>query len=530
MAAIDIVEFPGTPAAASGRETAFRSVLFLHPEDVPAGHPEPPDFFVDLNLDQLFEEIAADRAEYDLGPFFRTPLRSLDAIHYRHEVMRDVEAAEVRACLDAFAAAMQSMRRRLETADKLHYQRQRQRWLLAAAETYCDAVDRLSESLAGIGLSSRGLIAFRLYLRTYTNSERYLRLRNEVREAAAALSDVQFNMLVQDNRIRVRKYAGEADYSKDVLATFDRFKQGKAQDYSTKFKTYNDMNHVKAAVLDMVARLFPHPFGLLSAFVASHAGYLDETIARFDREIQFYIAWQEAFGRLRKSGLQFCYPKISTREKAMSAHSTFDAALAFKLLRDGKTVITNDFHLAGRERVIVVSGPNQGGKTTFARMFGQLHYLARLGCQVPGREARLFLFDRLFTHFERGEAVENRRGKLQDDLVRIHRILGDATPASIVIMNEIFTSTSLKDAVFLSRKVLEKVLALDALCVCVTFIDELASLSDKTVSMVSTVYPDNPAERTFKIVRRPADGRAYAMAIARKYRLTYDDLARRLAP
>src|SRR5271165_2413454 len=272
------------------------------------------------------------------------------------------------------------------------------------------------------------------------------------------------------------------------------------------------MNSVEEKVLDFVALLYPEIFSELDRYCTDNRNYLDERIGRFDREIQFYISYLEYVARFRQAGLKFCYPQISDTRQEVRDYEAFDLALAHKLIREQSSIVCNDFYLENKERIFIVSGPNQGGKTTFARTFGQLHYLATLGCLVPGREAKLFLFDKLFTHFEKEENIKNLRGKLEDDLFRIH---------------ESFTSTSLRDAIFLSKKVLETIIELDLLCVCVTFIDELSWLSEKTVSMVSTVVPENPASRTFKVLRRPADGLAYAISIAEKYRLTYRSLKER---
>lgn len=108
-------------------------------------------------------------------------------------------------------------------------------------------------------------------------------------------------------------------------------------------------------------------------------------------------------------------------------------------------------------------------------------------------------------------------------------MLEQATEDSVVVMNESFGSTTLRDALFVGERVLDRMTALGLLGVYVTFVDELASLNQACVSMVGGVVPDHPAERTYQIVRKPADGLAYAAAIAGKYGLSYRQLKDRLA-
>jgi DNA mismatch repair ATPase MutS len=508
---------------------AFHSILFERIEDsITKETLEAPVFFLDLNLDQIIDAITAGRQEYNLKPFFYTSLNDIEAIKYRHEIMRDLENNVLFEHIKSFAQKMRAIREHLAQADKLHYKYQKQRWFLDAVEIYCDAVNCLVHDLSLVDLKSRGFLAFREYLTNYAQSGRFMSLLAETKKLKADLSSVKYCLIIKDNGITVRKYESEIDYSADVEKTFEKFKQGAVKDYRVKFLTGPDMNHVQAKVLDLVAQLYPDIFLNLDNYCVKNGNYLDEAIGVFDREIQFYIAYMEHIALFKRTGLKFCYPQMSNISKEVHDCEGFDLALAYKLINRNSSIVCNDFYLKNKERVVVVSGPNQGGKTTFARAFGQLHYLASIGCPVPGREAQLFLFDRLFTHFEKEENIKNLRGKLQDDLVRIYNILNQSTSTSIIIINEIFTSTTLKDAVVLGKKIMEKIIQLDLLCVCVSFIDELASLSEKTVSMVSTVFPENPALRTYKIVRNPADGLAYAISIAEKYRLTYDCLKERI--
>jgi DNA mismatch repair ATPase MutS len=506
----------------------FQSILFADGQDrLDAGSQVAPDYFSDLNLDQIVDSIVAGREEYDLKSFFHLPLTSIDEIHYRQAVFHDLEVSSLFESIQSFSGAMREMRSCIAQSEKFYYKYQKHALFLNAVEIYYSAVSCLACDLSSARPESRGFQTLREYLTGYTGSREFRALAEETRQLRSDLNSIQYSVHIDGRHVRVGKFDGEPDFSAEVLRIFEKFRQGASKEYKFRISSWPEMNHVEAAIMDRVARLYPETVSRLEQYPERYRGYLDCMLAEFDHEVQFYLAYIEFRRRIEKTGLPFCYPAVTT-SKEIHAQDTFDLALASKLVEAHRPVVVNSFSLKGPERIFVVSGPNQGGKTTFARTFGELHHLGCLGCPIPGTDAKLFLFDKLFTHFERQEDLQNLRGKLEDELKRIHSILEQGTDQSILIMNESFLSTTLNDALFLSKQIMQRIVALDMLCVTVTFLDELAALCDSTVSMVSTVDPKDPALRTFKIVRRPADGHAYAAAIAQKYRLTQNAITERI--
>jgi DNA mismatch repair protein MutS len=506
----------------------FESVLFEAGSGERDGRPAGPDELRDLHLAEIIAAVTAGRDEHDLASLFATPVRAATTVAYRHEVFRDLEAPGVVSILERFAGEMQVVRRRLAGSRNVHHRYEQERWLLDAAFAYADAVTALCDGLSSAGVRSRGLAGFRDFLAGYVAADAFTALVADAERVENLLAAVRYRLRLETGRVTVTRYEPEPDYGAEVLAHFEKFRQGDTTPYDFGLDRQTSMNHVEAAILDGVALQHPDVFAALDTFCETHRGFLDPTIARFDREIQFYLGYLAHIAWVGRAGLPFCYPEI-VRGGGVECRGLFDLALAASLIGRGEAVVPNDLELRASERVVVVSGPNQGGKTTFARAVGQLLHLARIGVPVPGSSARLPLVDAIHTHFERQEQVDDLNSKLEGDLRRIHAMLEQATPGSLLILNESFSSTTVTDQLSIGRKVMARILELGVLCVVVTFLDELASLDPAVVSLVSTVDPADPARRTYEIVRRPADGLAYALAIADKHRLTYPSLKARLA-
>jgi len=493
---------------------------------------EMPAFFRDLNIDQIAEAVLEPKERFELNNIFYSPLADKEVIIYRQEVLRDLEDKELREALEHCSEAIHgvyrclfNVRRGLTSSEPSENNYLTRGKLLENAERYCQETSLLLERLSSLTLSSAGLISFCEYLREYCASPAFSDLSLDIKKLREAFSAVTYCMVLHKNVIHIRENENLTGFVEPITKCFEKFRTGDSKDYRQKISDEPLASNIEAATLELLSKQNKPLFAELEEFSKKHFRFEDKIISLFSREIQFYLSWLDFTDPVKEAGLPFCYPALSDTISSVQCTDGFDLALAHLIKSD---TVTNSFALKAPEQIVVITGPNQGGKTTFARAFGQLHYFASLGLHVPGRSATAFLFDNIFTHFGQGEDLSALEGKLRDDLIRLHAILDEATSRSLVIINEIFTSTVVNDALILGNFLIKTLVSIGAPAVVITFLDELAVFGPETVSMMSAVLEDDPAARTYKITRKPPDGLAYAIHIAGKYGLTYEQLSGRL--
>jgi hypothetical protein len=489
-----------------------------------------PTFAMDLHLDEVLAPLCRGTAEEQVAARFLTPLRDPDAVAFRHEIFRELESLPLRDALAGFVARMHLVDEQLAHAAAIVHAPERHRWQLDAADVYRTAVAAAAEALDRASPSSRGLAAVTANLREYVASDAFIELGADTTRMLADLAKVTYRLRIVENRVTVGRHDGEADYGAEVLETFARFRRSDAAAplEADVFSTI-DMNPVEIEILRRVARLHRPAFQALEAWAGRHRAFLEPAVAAFAEELGFYLGWLERIAPLRDAGLPFCYPEVSEAEAGLSARGVFDLALALRRTPPGDGIVTNDVELSGGERLLVITGPNQGGKTSFARAIGQLHHLASIGVPVPGSTARVALGATAHTLFARAEDPADLTGRLEAELRRAAAIVDALRPGSVVIMNESFASTTSEDALVLNRALIAEMLGRGATCVVVTFLAELATDDPSTASMTAVADPLDPTIPTFRLQRRPPDPLAHARAIADLHGLGYDAVRERIA-
>ncbi len=215
---------------------------------------------------------------------------------------------------------------------------------------------------------------------------------------------------------------------------------------------------------------------------------------RLQGESAFYVGGLNLHERLVTIGAPVCFPRPrpAASPARLDVRGLYDPGLALTL---SHAPVGNDLAIDG-ERLVVITGANQGGKTTFLRSIGTAQLLMQSGLFVAATSFEASLTRSLFTHFTRAEDAGQRRGRLDEELARLDDIARHVRPGATVLLNESFASTNEREGSELAAGVVR---ALTEAGIRVVFVTHLTRF-------VADLQRQPPGPTLFLQAERLADG------------------------
>ena len=288
-----------------------------------------------------------------------------------------------------------------------------------------------------------------------------------------------------------------------------------------------------ARVLDSVCRPIART---LRSYVTVQSGFL----ATLNGDMTFYLAALRLMKRLRGEGLPVCRPCILPMgERVGKLREAYNLNLALQGSRQpcgASRIVRNDVYMDRLHRIAVLTGPNQGGKTTYTQMVGLCHVLAQAGLWLPASEAHISPVDNIFTHYPVEEQQAKATGRFGDEAQRLAQIFEQATRHSLILLNESLSSTSPGESVYLAQDISRILRRMGSRAIFATHLHELAAAvprlnaevdgDDGLVSLVASRLSEgeNDDDRSYKILPGAPMGHSYAREIASKYGISYEQL------
>jgi len=216
-------------------------------------------------------------------------------------------------------------------------------------------------------------------------------------------------------------------------------------------------------------------------------------------ELGFYIGCLNVHERLTQKGEPLCFPvPLAAGEPALSFQGLYDACLSLRL---EERAVGNDAS-AGSKPLVMITGANQGGKSTFLRSVGVAQLMMQCGMFVPARSFSGSVCERLFTHYRREEDATMESGKLDEELGRMSEIADSITPHSIVLFNESFAATNEREGSEIARQIIRALLESGVRVFFVTHLFDLAHslyLQEADAALFLRAERQADGQRTFRL-------------------------------
>lgn len=222
----------------------------------------------------------------------------------------------------------------------------------------------------------------------------------------------------------------------------------------------------------------------------------DHILSFFDMlcaELGFYVGCLNLSDKLASMNAPFSFPApAGAGSRKLHFRGLYDVSLALAM---GKRVVGNELDADGKD-LVIITGPNQGGKSIYLRGIGLAQMMMQCGMFVPAESFSAELCTGLFTHYKREEDATMRGGKLDEELSRMNEIVDCIRPNSILLLNESFASTNEREGSEIAKQIVSALLESGIKVVFVTHLYEFAH----------ELFASKPREACFLRAERRDDG------------------------
>ncbi len=237
----------------------------------------------------------------------------------------------------------------------------------------------------------------------------------------------------------------------------------------------------------------------LKSTVGEYGAFIDKL--RF--ESAFYFGAVNLKNEMRRFGVSYCLPEVGEGDE-LTFKDLKEVSMAISQRREP---VGNTDDLSGKI-LTVITGANQGGKSTFLRSLGIAQVMMQCGLFVGASAFKSGLYPKIFTHFTRREDSAMNSGKLDEELKRMGRIIEEVTPGSLVLLNESFATTTEKEGSAIAYDIVKALKECGVKVMTVTHLmsfarkmyEECGGAESRDCIFLSAERLENGA-RTFKMIR-----------------------------
>lgn len=498
-------------------------------------------YIVDLNLKFVYEEVyRAGRfwEKYGFEEVFLHPCARVSTVVMRQKIMElFFQDAILYEAASEFVDCISTLQKRLERMEGPSSMDEKKKMLSALQIRYDFLVSMgmVYEKMSGQIQEGTPLSEGAARLAAFLFDSKVVSEKEQLSDFLSALDrSMPHSIFLNKNRAQICQSVvidpegtGECGYTERLINCAEPF----LGQYDFKIGVYQntDISCLDKRIQDHIFRQRPQFEDELKSLYEKYGSYDISRFVQTAKELVFYLACIRFVRKYEKAGFFFVMPDCAPRQD-FEVRDAYDMTLGINLYRNEKgcRIVPNDYSINEKRRLFILTGANQGGKTTFIRSMGLIQCLAQIGMFVPCRKASLRMVGQIHTHFSREDESGAVVGRFEQELQRVHDILKNLQDGDMVLLNETFTSTQRSTAVILLKQLLLKMNRRHCCGGLVTHFYEVCDGLEEEgfYSLITEVAGDGEyKERTYRIREGDSFRYSYARDIAVKCGVTYGSLA-----